>query len=128
MQWLEVLGFVGGSLFGCACVPMAWKAWRTGTHGTTPTSAMWLFLSACITYFGYLFLRFGFHFAFVIGIVETLCWLIVIRYRYWPRWDGVHCTLARYQEPPCNGLPRITCPQLCRHGHLDWDKCPVCCH
>jgi hypothetical protein len=108
---LELLGFIGGVLFGCACVPMAYRAWRDGNSGTTPDFAMWLFLSACVTYFGYLFLAFGFHFAFCIGVVETACWLIVIRYRYFPRFDFTAiCTRPPHAIGPCNGLPRTDCP------------------
>lgn len=85
MSIIEIVGFIGACLFGFACVPMAWRAYRNGHTKGIPTSSMWLFLFACIFYFGWSFIDFGFHIPFVIGIVETICWLIVIRYRYFPR-------------------------------------------
>lgn len=82
---IEILGNIGGILFGLACIPMAFNAWRNGHTKGVATSAMWLFLFACLFYYGWLFLAFGFHLPFVIGIVEVASWLIVIRYRYFPR-------------------------------------------
>lgn len=81
---LEVVGGIGGALFGAACVPMAVQAIKNGSAKGIPTSSIWLFTWACILFFGYLFLNFGFHLPFVIGIVETGCWLIVMKYRYFP--------------------------------------------
>jgi uncharacterized protein with PQ loop repeat len=110
---IEVLGCIGATLFGCACVPMAWKCVRDGDTGDIPTSSMWLFLFACITFFGYLVIDFGFHYPLFIGVIETICWLIVLRYRYWPRLDFTsYCIRDDHHHGPCNGLPRSTCPNL----------------
>jgi len=84
-QLLDALGLIGGSLFGAACLPMAYQAIRNGNAKGIPTGSIWLFTSACITFFGYLFLSFGFQLPFVIGIIETSCWLTVMKYRYFPR-------------------------------------------
>jgi len=84
-MFIELMGDVGGILFGMACVPMAWAAWKKGNTKGIPTSAMWLFFNACVLYYGWLFLQFGFHLPFVIGIVEIVCWVIVLKYRYFPR-------------------------------------------
>jgi len=82
---LDLLGLVGSLLFGIAVVPMAWKSIQNGNSDGIPDSAMWLFWTACVTYYTWLFLAFGFHLPFVIGIVETGCWSTVIYYRYFPR-------------------------------------------
>jgi len=81
----EAVGMTGSILFGFASIPMAIRSIREGNSGTIPTSSIWLFFSACIFFFSYLFVNFGFHVPFVIGIVETLSWLIVMKYRYFPR-------------------------------------------
>lgn len=81
---LELLGLIGGCLFGAACLPMAIQAIKRGNAQGIPTGSIWLFLTACLTYFSYLWASFGSHLPFVIGIVETFCWLIVLKYRYFP--------------------------------------------
>lgn len=84
MKIIEILGFIGGVLFACACIPMAWKSFKQKHSRDVPVFSMWLFLFACIFYFGWLFVEFGFHISFMIGVIETICWLIVIRYKYFP--------------------------------------------
>jgi len=99
---IDLLGDIGGVLFGIACVPMAYTAWKKGSTKGIPTSSMWLFLWACALYYGWLFLRFGFHLPFVIGIVEVGCWLIVLKYRYFPREEKMLLkgSTGRKEMPP----------------------------
>ena len=78
------MGLIGGGLFACACIPMAWHVYRKGnTTGIAPSST-WLFLVALSMYFGYLFAEFGWHLPFVFGLVEIACWLVVLKYQLYP--------------------------------------------
>lgn len=87
MNWfLYLLGAVGNACFAAACLPMAWKCWREGSNTGIPVHSIWLFLIALTTWYTYMLGCFGFRWLQTpIGIVETISWLVVCRYHYFPR-------------------------------------------
>lgn len=97
---LHLLGIIGNLAFGFGCVPVAWKTAVAGRSVGTPVSLAWTLVIACLAFYTYMLGTYGLDpFIAVIAIVETLSWLIVLRYHYAPRhypgcwWhEGRRCT------------------------------------
>jgi hypothetical protein len=96
------MGLIGNVGFGAACIPMAWKAYRSGRNEGIPVSAIWMFLIALSNFYGYLTLKHGYDpLVTLIGVVEITSWLTVWRYHYFPRREVVgisSCGTALYEE------------------------------
>jgi len=107
----ELIGLLGGALFAVGCMPVAWKAIRTGKSVGTPLSTMWLLAVSLTLYSIYLFGSFGAHLPFWFMIVELVCWSIALWYHYFPRgWIGPeehHCAMlglgGRKKPEPYHG-------------------------
>jgi len=82
---IDYIGGLGGALFGIAAFPSVYKAVRTGSAVEVPALTIWLFWTACLTYFGWLFLKFGIQWPFFFGGVETVSWSVIAWYHYFPR-------------------------------------------
>ena len=81
-----LMGLVGNVGFAAACIPMAWKAWRSGRNEGIPPSSVWMFLIALSNFYGYLFFHYGYDpFTTIIGVVEIGSWSTVWWYNYFPR-------------------------------------------
>lgn len=82
---MKALDLLGSVLFSVACIPSAWTTVRTGRNSGTPLSTVWLLTVALGFYTAWSFLTFGFHFPFLSGVLEFVCWSIVLFYCYFPR-------------------------------------------
>jgi len=82
---IDLLGGLGGALFGIAAFPSVYKALRTGNAVEVPAQTIALFWFACVTYFGWLFAKFGVHWPFFFGGLETCSWTVIGWYHYFPR-------------------------------------------
>lgn len=86
---IDLLGGLGGALFGIAAFPSVWKAVTTGSAVEVPAKTIWLFFMACLTYFAWLIIKFGVQWPFFFGICETVSWATIGYFHYFPRgWKG----------------------------------------
>lgn len=117
---IDLLGGVGGVLFGVAAFPMVAKAVRTGSAADVPAKTIWLFSFACLSYFGWLFFKFGVQWPFFFGLMETVSWFTIMVYHYFPRKpqfkDSRAYRLAREKynmDGPCTAQCYAECEVLC---------------
>src|SRR5262245_38725937 len=82
---IEWIGFIGGTLFAAACIPMAFYTWRAGRDLGTPLPTQWLLFIACLLYAIYLYGAFGPHLPFAFLLIEVICWGIALWFHYRPR-------------------------------------------
>jgi len=87
IHWLlQACGVVGNLAFGFGCIPTAFKTLLAGKSIGTPVSLAWTLSTACLTFYTYMLGTYGLDpFIIFIGIIETFCWLTVLRYHYFPR-------------------------------------------
>ena len=146
---VDAIGTAGALMFAASCAPLAWKTWKKGAGLGTPLGTVWSFTIATWLFTTYLALKVGFvQGPTLISAFETLCWLIVLWFEYFPRnemlkkhlwapyqneYQGEHvgqCTRERNHQGPCNGFPAWTCnipydidtkpnPLMC---DLPWDE------
>lgn len=149
---LIIAGIIGNIGFGIGSVQLAWATLKAG-KATVPVDTAWTYLIACVAFGMFLVGSFGWNWLFGVMLVETVAWVLVVWYHFFPRklrWcnrleccpgtvprGALECTNGHRQDelPVRMGMnrdgdwgPALYQPPLCPHGFKDWDDCPVCCH
>lgn len=107
---LQLLGLAGTLAFVWGCVPTAWQTWRAGKSIGTPVGLAWNILIACLLFYSYTLITFGFN--WIIGgcsFIEVAAYAVVLWYHYFP-------------QP----APVKDCIHVCPRGNHDWDMCLKC--
>jgi hypothetical protein len=83
---LNGLGLIGNVAFGIACVPTAYKTVKVGKSIGTPVSLAWTLATACTCFYIYMVGTYGWNpMVWCVGLIETICYIIVLKYHYFPR-------------------------------------------
>jgi uncharacterized protein with PQ loop repeat len=80
---IDLLGIGGNIAFAWACLPTAYKTFKAKQSIGTPIGLAWNILIACLLFYGYTLLNYTYDpLVWVCGVIEILCYSIVIYYHY----------------------------------------------
>lgn len=82
MNLIQILGLIGGVLFGYAAVPQAIRTIKSGRHLGTPLDIIVTIFTGTLVMYTYLYLAYGFNWVLTVNYsVEASSWGVLLFYR-----------------------------------------------
>ena len=86
MNFIDILGLVGTSLFAISGVPTAWQSWTLKETKFIPVTTQWAVFLGSSSMLIYLLAKFGFDWIVVGDYSLTIfCWAVILWFHYFPR-------------------------------------------
>ena len=85
---VEIIGWIGSLLFAFCGLPQAIKSYRDGHSDGISHGLIWMWLIGEILMQVYVFIKHGFDMPLMVNYwVNTLFVVIILKYKYWRRYD-----------------------------------------